>query len=60
MAIVSEAVLKVIVTDDSAENVKIEFNGGQVPVEAIIIALELVLEKLQQSPKEQEDRRNIN
>jgi hypothetical protein len=60
MATVSEAVLKVIVTDDSAENVKIEFNGGQVPVEAIIIALELVLEKLQQSPKEQEDRRNIN
>jgi|688.fasta_scaffold809076_2 hypothetical protein len=60
MATVSEAVLKVIVTDDSAENVKIEFNGGKVPVEAIIIALELVLEKLQKSPEEQEDRRNIN
>lgn len=60
MAVISEAVLKVIVTDSTAENVKIEFNGGKVPVEAIIVALELVLEKLQQSPEEQEDRRNIN
>lgn len=59
MAIVSEAVVKVIITDDKSENVKIEFNGGQVPVDAIIVALELVLDKLKQSPESQ-DRKNIN
>ena len=59
MAVISEAVVKVIITDDKAENVKIEFNGGQVPVDAIIVALELVLDKLMQSPESQ-DRRNIN
>ena len=59
MAVISEAVVKVVITDDKQENVKIEFNGGQVPVDAIIVALELVLEKLKQSPESQ-DRRNIN
>lgn len=59
MATISEAVVKVIITDDKSENVKIEFNGGQVPVDAIIVALELVLDKLKQSPESQ-DRKNIN
>lgn len=59
MAIITEAVLKVILTDDKENNVQIEFNGGQVPVDAIIVALEMVLKKLKQSPESQ-DRRNIN
>lgn len=59
MAIITEAVLKVILTDDKENNVQIEFNGGQVPVDAIIVALEMVLDKLKQSPESQ-DRRNIN
>lgn len=59
MAIITEAVLKVILTDDKENNVQIEFNGGQVPVDAIIVALEMVLKKLKQSPESQ-DRKNIN
>lgn len=59
MATISEAVIKVTVTDDASNNVKIEFNGGNVPVDAIIASLEIVLEKLKQSPESQ-DRRNIN
>jgi hypothetical protein len=59
MAIVSEAVVKVVVTDDKQNNVQIEFNGGQVPIDAIIVSLEMVLERLKQSPESQ-DRRNIN
>lgn len=59
MAIITEAVLKVILTDDKQNNVQIEFNGGQVPVDAIIVALEMVLKKLKQSPESQ-DRKNIN
>lgn len=59
MATISEAVIKVTVTDDKDNNVKIEFNGGKVPVDAVIASLEIVLEKLKQSPESQ-DRRNIN
>lgn len=59
MAIVSEAIIKVRITDDVENNVQIEFNGGKVPVDAIIAALEIVLEKLKQAPESQ-DRSNIN
>lgn len=59
MATITEAVVKVILTDDKQNNVQIEFNGGQVPVDAIIVALEMVLEKLKQSPDSQ-DRSHIN
>ena len=50
MAIVSEAVIKVKVTDDTENNVQIEFDGGSVPIDAVIAGLEIVLEKLKQSP----------
>ena len=60
MAVITEGVLQVIITDSTAEKVKKEFNGGKVPVGAIIVALDVVLEKLQQSPEQQEDRSNIN
>ncbi len=59
MATISEAVIKIIVTDDKEHNVQIEFNGGKVPVDAIIAGLEIVLEKLKESPQSQ-DRSNIN
>ena len=59
MAIVSEAVIKVRITDDTENNVQIEFNGGQCPIDAVIAGLEIVLEKLKQSPQSQ-DRTNIN
>lgn len=59
MAIVSEAIIKVRITDDVENNVQIEFNGGKVPVDAIIAGLEIVLEKLKQAPESQ-DRSNIN
>jgi hypothetical protein len=59
MATVSEAVIKIKITDDKENNVQIEFNGGKVPVDAIIAGLEIVLEKLKQSPLSQ-DRSNIN
>ena len=59
MATISEAVIKVTVTDDKDNNVKIEFNGGKVPVDAIIAALEIILEKLKESPQSQ-DRTHIN
>jgi len=59
MAIISEAVIKVAVTDDKENNVQIEFNGGKVPIDAIIASLEIIVEKLKQSPQSQ-DRRNIN
>lgn len=59
MAIISEAVIKIVITDDKDNNVQIEFNGGKVPVDAIIASLEMVLEKLKQSPESQ-DRRHIN
>lgn len=59
MAVISEAVVKVVLTDEQQENVKIEFNGGGVPVDVVIVALELVLDKLKQSP-ESLDRRHIN
>lgn len=59
MAIISEAVIKVKITDDTENNVQIEFNGGKCPVDAIIAGLEIVLEKLKQSPLSQ-DRSNIN
>ena len=59
MATVSEAVIKIKITDDKENNVQIEFNGGKVPVDAIIAGLEIVLEKLKQSPLSQ-DRTNIN
>ena len=59
MAIISEAVIKVRLTDDKENNVQIEFNGGQCPIDAIIAGLEIVLEKLKQSPLSQ-DRSNIN
>ena len=59
MAIISEAVIKIVITDDKDNNVQIEFNGGKVPADAIIASLEMVLEKLKQSPESQ-DRRHIN
>jgi len=59
MAIVAEAVIKVRLTDDKENNVQIEFNGGNAPIDAIIAGLEIVLEKLKQSPQSQ-DRTNIN
>lgn len=59
MTIGTPAQITVKVTDDKENNVQIEFNGGTVPVDAIIAALEIVLEKLKQSPKSQ-DRRHIN
>jgi len=59
MAVISEAVIKVKITDDKENNVQIEFNGGTVPVDAIIASLEIVVEKLKQSPQSQ-DRTNIN
>ncbi len=59
MSTVSEAVIKVKITDDKENNVQIEFNGGKVPVDAIIAGLEIVLEKLKEAPESQ-DRRNIN
>jgi len=59
MAVISEAVIKVKITDDKENNVQIEFNGGQVPVDAIIAALEIILEKLKESPQSQ-DRTHIN
>ena len=59
MGTISEAVIKVKITDDTTNNVQIEFNGGQVPVDAIIAGLEIVLEKLKEAPESQ-DRRNIN
>jgi len=59
MAVISEAVIKVKITDDKENNVQIEFNGGAVPVDAIIASLEIVVEKLKQSPQSQ-DRTNIN
>lgn len=59
MAIVSEAVVKVVITDDQQENVRIEFDGGKVPMDAIIVALEMVLERIKNSSQPQ-DRRNIN
>lgn len=59
MAILSEASIKVFVTDDTENNVQIEFNAGKVPIDAIIASLEIVVEKLKQSPQSQ-DRRNIN
>ena len=40
MAIVSEAVLKVIITDEDQNNVQVEFNAGKVPLDAIIVSLE--------------------
>ena len=59
MATVSEAVIKIKITDDTKNNVQIEFNEGKVPVDAIIAGLEIVLEKLKQAPESQ-DRSNIN
>jgi len=59
MAVKAEAVIKVVITDDTKNNVQIEFNGGKVPVDAIIAGLEIVLEKLKESPLSQ-DRSNIN
>ena len=59
MAAISEAFVKVQVTDDKENNIKIEFNGGNVPIDAIIASLEIVLEKLKASPQS-EDRKNIN
>ena len=59
MATVAEAVIKVRITDDKENNVQIEFNGGNAPVDAVIAGLEIVLEKLKESPDSQ-DRRNIN
>ena len=59
MAIVSEAVIKVRITDDTENNVQIEFNGGNTPIDTVIAGLEIVLEKLKQSPQSQ-DRTNIN
>ncbi len=59
MGIISEAVIKVILNDDTEKNVQVEFNGGKVPVDAVIAALEIVLDKLKQSPKSQ-DRTHIN
>ena len=51
MAIVSEAVLKVIITDEDQNNVQVEFNAGKVPLDAITVSLEMVLERLKvQSP----------
>ena len=48
MAIVSEAVLKVIITDEDQNNVQVEFNAGKVPLDAIIVSLEMVLERLKE------------
>lgn len=60
MAVVgTPAQIIVKVTDDKTNNVQIEFNGGTVPVDAIIASLEIVLEKLKQSPQSQ-DRKHIN
>jgi len=59
MAIVSEAVIKVKVTDDTENNVQIEFDGGSVPIDAIIASLEIIVEKLKQSPLSQ-DRHTLN
>ena len=59
MATISEAVIKVKITDDTENNVQIEFNGGSAPIDAVIAGLEIVLEKLKSSPESQ-DRRNIN
>jgi len=59
MAIVSEAVIKVKVTDDTENNVQIEFDGGGVPIDAIIASLEIIVEKLKQSPLSQ-DRHTLN
>ena len=42
----AKAVITVTVTEGTKDNVKIEFNGGGVPVEAIIVALDLIQEKL--------------
>lgn len=57
--IVSEAVLKVIITDEDQNNVQVEFNAGKVPLDAIIVSLEMVLERLKE-PHKSQDRRNIN
>ena len=59
MAIVSEAVIKVRITDDTENNVQIEFDGGSVPIDAIIASLEIIVEKLKQSPLSQ-DRHTLN
>ena len=59
MATISEAIVKITVTDDTDNNVNIEFNGGQVPIDAIIASLEMVVEKLKQSP-DSKDRSHIN
>jgi hypothetical protein len=60
MAILSEAVIKVRITDDITNNVQIEFNGGNAPIDGIIAGLEIVIEKLRESLKEAQDRSNIN
>jgi hypothetical protein len=60
MAVIgTPAVLKIIITDDKSNNVQIEFNGGTAPVDAIIASLEIVLEKLKESPQSK-DRTHIN
>jgi hypothetical protein len=56
----AKAVITVIVTDALKDNVKIEFNNQGVPVEAIIVALDVIQEKLKAEQNQKIDRRNIN
>lgn len=58
----AKAVITVIVTEGTKDNVKIEFNNQGVPLEAIIVALDLIQEKLkaQQNQKIEVKKTDIN
>lgn len=57
-----KALITIIVTEGTKDNVKIEFNGGGVPIEAIIVALDLIQEKLkaEQNKKIEIRKEDIN
>jgi len=58
-----EAVIRIILTDDKENNVHIEFDNGEgkgnVPVDAVIAALEVILDDVKRVMKPK-DKKDIN